>query len=330
MVDQALSTLEQYDLEIRGVRKGRGSWIVNCREGDFVLKEYTGGEEKARLQKKLTDKIMIETGVLVQEIVPNKEGGLLTKDSEERTYTIQTFMEGRECNVKDGQECEMAVRTMARMHKGMFLAESEEIENFTPYSLKKEFSKRNTELRRIRRYLKEKRQKNEFERFLNKSLPGFFEKALEVEESWEYYEKLCNAKGDQLQFCHGDYQHHNVWMDCNEIMILQFEKYMSDLPCRDLYLFLRKLLEKSNWDSEVGKEILNIYAKERPIPYIEQISMIYRFAYPEKFWKIANYYFNSKKSFIPEKSMEKLEKLLEQEKTKEDFVNNVLRKLYKE
>lgn len=325
MVDQALSTLEQYDLEVRGVRKGRGSWIVNCREGDFVLKEYKGSEEKVQLQKALTDKIMKETGVLVQEIIPDKEGNLLTKDPEERTYTMQTFMEGRECNVKESRECEAAVQTMARMHKGMFLAECDEIAGIAPYSLKKEFSKRNTELRRIRRYLKEKRQKNEFERFLNKSLPVFFEKALEVEESWEYYEKICNAKGEGLPFCHGDYQHHNVWMDYNEIMILQFEKYLPDLPCRDLYLFLRKLLEKNNWDSTIGKDMLRIYEKERPIPYIEQISMIYRFAYPEKFWKIANYYFNSKKSFIPEKSMEKLEKLLEQEAAKEAFINDVLR-----
>ena len=42
MVEQALSTLEQYDLEIKGVRKGRGVWIVNSKEGDFVLKEYKG------------------------------------------------------------------------------------------------------------------------------------------------------------------------------------------------------------------------------------------------------------------------------------------------
>ena len=330
MVDQALGTLEHYELEIKGVRKGRGNWVVNCREGDFVLKEYSGGEEKARLQKTLTDKIRKETGVLVQEIIPNKEGSLLTKDLEERTYTLQTFMEGRECNVKEGAECEAAVRTMARMHKGMNFTEGDENIDCSPYSLKKEFSKRNTELRRIRRYLKEKRQKNEFERFLYKNLPVFLEKALEVEESWEYYEKLCNTNGNGFQFCHGDYQHHNVWIDYNEIMILQFEKYIQDFPCRDLYLFLRKLLEKSNWDSAVGKEMLDIYAKERPIPYMEQISMIYRFAYPEKFWKIANYYFNSKKSFIPEKSMEKLEKLLEQENAKEDFVNNVLRKLYGE
>ena len=68
--------------------------------------------------------------------------------------------------------------------------------------------------------------------------------------------------------------------------------------------------------------------KERSLSFVEQISIIYRFAYPEKFWKIANYYFNAKKSFVPEKSMEKLEKLLEQESQKTLFINGVMRSLF--
>lgn len=328
MVDQALSTLEQYELEVRGVRKGRGHWIVNCKEGDFVLKEFKGSEEKASLQRILTSQILEQTGVLVQEIVPNKEGGLLVKDGEERSYTLQTYMEGRECNIKESRECSLAVLTMARMHKGMSV-EQKNTQDTVPYSLQREFAKRNAELRRVRRYLKEKRQKNEFERFLYKHFNLFFEKALEVEEEWTQYEPYCQNAGEQLQFCHGDYQHHNVWMNYQDVMILQFEKYMADFPCRDLYLFCRKLLEKNNWDAEVGKAVFEIYEKERTLPLVERISMIYRFAYPEKFWKIANFYFNSKKSFMPEKNMEKLEKLLEQENNKDIFMNETLKNLDK-
>ena len=106
-------------------------------------------------------------------------------------------------------------------------------------------------------------------------------------------------------------------------MILQFEKYIQDFPCRDLYLFLRKLLEKSNWDSAVGKEMLDIYAKERPIPYMEQISMIYRFAYPEKFWKTANTYYRSRKVWIPAKSVEKLEMVIKQTEEKKQFLDTI-------
>ncbi len=327
MVDQAINTLEQYELEIKSVRKGRGSWIINAKEGEFVLKQYNGSEERAMLQKTLTDRIIQETPVLVQEIVPNKEGQLFSKDGDERAYTLQTYMEGRECNIKDGKECAQAVNIMAKMHKGMYMNMIGGVKGGVPYSLKNEFYKRNMELRRIRRYLKEKRQKNEFERFISKHFNYFFEAALEVEENWEHYEQYMKPQEGSLQFCHGDYQHHNVWINYQEIMILQFEKFMTDLPCRDLYLFMRKLLEKNNWNCDIGKEILTIYEKERELPFIERISMVYRFAYPEKFWKIANYYFNSKKSFVPEKNMEKLERVLEQENYKENFINDSLRKL---
>lgn len=325
MVELALNTLDQYDLEIKGVRRGRDSWIISGKEGEFVLKEYKGSENKLKLQKMLTDQIERESGVLVQQIVANKEGNLLTKDAEENTYVLETFMEGRECNVKEKKDCTSAIETLATMHKCMQLPKTPETESITPYSLKREFEKRNTELRRIRRYLKEKRQKNEFERFLYKHISNFLEQGLEVEKEWEYYEKQGTPSEAEQTFCHGDYQHHNVWMNYNEIMVLQFEKFIPDMPCRDLYLFLRKLLEKNNWDVTIGKEMLDVYQKERRLPYQEQISLIYRFTYPEKFWKIANYYFNGKKSFIPEKSMEKLEKLLEQEAAKKAFINRVLR-----
>lgn len=326
MVEQALSSLDQYDLEIKGVRKGRGFWIVNCKSGDYVLKEYKGSPERVLLQKKITSQIVERTGVVVQEIVPNRDGEWISLDGDERKYMLQTYMEGRECNIKDERECALAVSTMARMHKGMYLNKSEAF-SVSPYSLKREFEKRNIELRRIRRYLKEKRQKNDFERFLHRHFNYFFEKALQVEEEWQEYEDFCMKESDTQAFCHGDYQHHNVWLSCQEVMVLQFEKFAPDLPCRDLYLFLRKWMEKNNWNMEAGKAVLEIYEKEREMTCAEWISMIYRFAYPEKFWKIANYYFNSKKSFVPEKNVEKLEKILEQDQDRELFINNVLRKI---
>ena len=102
MVEQALSSLDKYDLEIKGVRKGRGFWIVNCKNGDYVLKEYRGSQERVLLQKTLTTQIMEETGVVVQEIVPNKEGELISLDGDERKYMLQTYMEGREPGRRSG------------------------------------------------------------------------------------------------------------------------------------------------------------------------------------------------------------------------------------
>ena len=109
--------------------------------------------------------------------------------------------------------------------------------------------------------------------------------------------------------------------------IVNFEKCMPDNPIRDLYLLLRKLLEKSNWSVELGSELLSAYERVRSISARDYIDLYYRLAYPEKFWKIMNFYFNSGKAWIPGKNQEKLEKLIEQEKDKQHFLDEVFRKL---
>ena len=43
-------------------------------------------------------------------------------------------------------------------------------------------------------------------------------------------------------------------------------------------------------------------------------------AYPEKFWKIANRYYNSHKAWLSGRNIEKLEKVVAQEDAREQFL----------
>ena len=47
------------------------------------------------------------------------------------------------------------------------------------------------------------------------------------------------------------------------------------------------------------------------------------FAYPEKFWKILNYYFNNNKAWIPGRSMEKLRTVVNQNRMRREFVRTL-------
>ena len=44
------------------------------------------------------------------------------------------------------------------------------------------------------------------------------------------------------------------------------------------------------------------------------------FLYPEKFWKISNQYYNHRKSWIPPKTLEKLQKVLAQNEERHTFL----------
>ena len=69
--------------------------------------------------------------------------------------------------------------------------------------------------------------------------------------------------------------------------------------------------------------MLDAYQANRSFAPIELKQLYYRLAYPDKFWKIVNFYYNSKKSWIPDKNMEKLENLVKQEKAKEKLLKTL-------
>jgi hypothetical protein len=109
------------------------------------------------------------------------------------------------------------------------------------------------------------------------------------------------------------------------IVLTNFEKCVRDYPIRDLYLFLRKLLEKNNWSQTLGNMLIESYNRESVLTDEDCRQLYYRFAYPEKFWKIVNFYYNTGKAWMPIRNMEKIEKLFAQEKEKQLFLENILK-----
>lgn len=335
MNDRAVSLFEQYDIEVIRTRKGRGSILCESRQGLFTLKEFIGSKEKAEIMDILLTRMrkQLPSDIQVEAILKNKEGGLLTEDTDGTVYMVKSWFEGRECNVKDIEECETAVSILASLHNTMTLSKElvndSDLAGVNTFSLGNEYLRHNKELKKVRRFLKEKSQKTDFELFLNKNYDYYLNQAEQILQDYSQYSFL-EDEGDsrgELTFCHGDYQYHNILITDNRTSVINFDKIIIDRQIRDLYLFMRKILEKSNWSQETGERLIAAYDKVRPISAEDRISLYYRFAYPEKFWKIVNFYYNSRKSWIPGKNMEKLQKVLTQEKDKQQFLDEVLGKV---
>lgn len=326
MNDRAVELLEQYEIEVLRTRKGRGAILCETSQGSLILKEYVGSQERIELQDRLLKQVARADLVQVEQIVPDREGALFVKDNDGVKYVLKTWQDGRECSIHDRGECVEAVRLLARLHENMTLP-SDTSGLPAAYSAEKEYDKRNRELKRVRNYLQQKKQKSWFELSLRKALDGFLEEARAVTEEWKEYAGLTAEDGaaEAVSFCHGDYQYHNILQGSGGWLLVNFEKYVRDNPVRDLYLLLRKLLEKENWSVSLGAELLEAYEKERPVSAHSRIDLYYRLAYPEKFWKIANFYYNSGKSWIPGKNQEKLERVIAQEQEKQHFLDEVFR-----
>ena len=333
--DRAVSVLENYEIEVLRTWKGRGAMLCESDKGLLILKEYTGPKDKIIFQDALLKSISEQGFPSVESILKTKEGELIVYDQDRTPYILKTYFEGRECNVRDTKECIQAVKTLARLHKASFIDTS----GIFPGAgqrpecrIDKEYEKHNRELKKVRKFLKEKSQKTNFEIFLLKHYDYFLDLALQVAEEVGYYLRE-NGEGVKSEektgiVCHGDYQYHNILVtkgnaeERDGMAIINFEKCIRDNPVRDLYLFMRKLLEKGNWPIELGNLLLNAYHGEREMSEEDRVQLYYRFRYPEKFWKIVNFYYNSGKAWIPGRNLEKLERLLGQEEQKAGFLEN--------
>lgn len=318
MNDRCVTLLEQYEIEVSRTWKGRGAILCETNQGILIFKEYGAHREKIQFQDAVLSMIRSRGFYQIESIIRNKEGELLTRDQDGTSYVLKTYFEGRECNVRDRNECAFVMQTLARLHRAAVA------EPLLPYSenhctVSAEFEKHNKELRRVKKFLKEKSQKTDFEIYLIQCYDYFLNLALQVTEEFRFYEN-SRQHGKPGFYCHGDFQHHNLIFTGKELNLINFEKCVKDSPVRDIYLFMRKLLEKSGWSGETGFGLLTAYEKENELEKEEYIQLYYRMVYPEKFWKIVNFYYNSGKAWIPGKNLEKLVRVNEQEKEKIEFL----------
>ena len=318
MNDRAVSLLDQYEIEVVRTRKGRGAILCETDRGLLIFKEYGGNPEKLRVQDQLLKTVAERGFAQAESLIPNKEGELFVKDNDGVLYILKTYRDGRECNIREKGECLEAMKILARLH--LCTQDGLPIETPKTFSIGEEYEKKNRELKRIRKFLQARSQKTWFEIALLGCFDAFYDQAQEALEAWNEYGNVPREEG---AFCHGDYQYHNLILDDKGWYLINFERCTEDDPVRDLHLILRKLLEKSNWSRELGEDLLKTYEKIRPLSAISRIDLYYRLTYPDKFWKIANFYYNSGKAWIPGRNQEKLEKLIAQEKVKKEFLEQV-------
>ena len=105
-----------------------------------------------------------------------------------------------------------------------------------------------------------------------------------------------------------------------EMATTDFSKCRYDCQITDLYRFMRKILEKHDWNQRLGMRMLEQYMRTRPMTAKERRLLYIRMRYPEKFRKLANYYYAGNKAWISGRFLEKLEVLNAQAEKQEAFV----------
>lgn len=318
MYDYGLSVLEQYDVAVKDSYRGRGALLCRTDQGLLLIREFWGSEKKLSHQQELLLQIQKNQDVQVDVILPNKEGNLISTDGEGVPYVVRNWFEARECDTRSREDILRSVAALANIHKEMHLSP---IMDYAAPSLEEEFARHNRELRKIRKFVRQKRRKNEFESVFLSSVDWFLAEG-ELAEGILAGSKYGELRGmclEQGSICHGEMNQHNVLLQARFAAVTNFEHWNFDVQAADLYRFMRKILEKYNWEERLAWQIIEAYDKIRPLSEAEWENLGVRFAYPEKYWKLANYYYTHNKAWISGKTIEKLKRLVEQREIWRNF-----------
>lgn len=337
MDDKKQELLDQFDFPIYHMYRTRGAFLLQTDIGLCLLRNFTGSIPRLEFEDCLKNKLVSHGFSNVDTYIKNKQGSLLSADSYFDKFICKNWYEGEECNLRNTEKVLLAVKNLAILHKHLYLypisAEEESPIDYRSFpgniqkNLKEVFRKRTRELERVRCYLRGKNQKSDFEVFYLGICNDFYNQALCAAACMETsnYQKLYQEALEHCLICHGNYTQHNVLLHRDGVATLNFEKAVYGLQITDFYHFLRKTMEKNDWDWNLGLHMIETYHQKKEMSKEEYRILFLLLCYPEKFWKITNSYYNSKKSWIPFKNLQKLIAVQEQIKPRQSFLEQMER-----
>ncbi|MDO5155471.1 MAG: hypothetical protein Q4D51_05855 [Eubacteriales bacterium] len=184
------------------------------------------------------------------------------------------------------------------------------------------FVKHNRELMKIYKHVMKVKRKNAFEMLFLKEFKKYYEQGKYCVEQLESTcsVSFCQVEKEHFGICHGAYNQHNIILHEEQGAIVHFERFSKGNQLHDLYQFTRKAMEKNHFDVALLTELLATYSAHIPLSEEDYRYIYILFSYPEKFWKIANGYYNTNKSFLSPKHVEKLKNVICQEEEKQKML----------
>lgn len=314
--------LEQYGLTVKSTCRTRGAFLFETDKGWKIAKEFGGAKNKLAMQEQLQLHIRECGFEKIDCVLKNLEGELVTPDNEGVPYVVRDWYQGRECDTRSREDIQKGAVLLAKLHKVMQMPGQEA---YRRESLVDECIRHTMQMRKVKRFVRKKQRKNPFEDKLLSSMDYYIAQGEAASEELKKsdYELLRQEAWEEGCICHGEYNQHNILILGEDAAAVNFEKWNFDTQMTDLYQYMRKIMEKHDWNPTVAERLLDSYQAVRPLSESELRNLKLRMAYPWKFWKLVNFYANSNKVWISGKNMEKLEQIIEQKKKHLDFLAKV-------
>lgn len=237
-------------------------------------------------------------------------------------YAMTDFIDGRESSFENDADIRKASAALAGLHcasAGYIPPEGCKVQNELG-KLPGYFSKRLEDIRKMRKQAK--KGKSRFDQLFLRYADYFINMGENASDqlSSSSYGQLTARTMEERSFCHHDFTHHNVIMDNGGVTVINFDYCCYELRVYDIANLIRRKMRKSGWDIAKAGLIIHAYNSVSPLSSEELKVMGIMLGFPQKFWRVVNRYYNSRRSWSEKIFIGRLQEVIEEIEPFEAFI----------
>jgi spore coat protein I len=238
------------------------------------------------------------------------------------TYTLSKIPPGRECSFDNRDDLISAARLLGSFHnksKGFIPSEMnnavDELGKLPAF-----LSKRLEEIKKLKKIACKGRTK--FDCLFLDNVDNYIAAGEGVLESLgaSRYNEMVNDCRKEKSLCHHDFTYQNLIVSDNVMSLMNFEYCCYELKVYDLANFIRRKMRKCFWDIREAKVILDEYRTIEPLSNDDMVILRLMLIFPQKFWRVANKYYNSNRSWSEKSYIQRLYEVIDEAPYHENFM----------
>lgn len=313
---------ERYGLEVRGMVPYKDTFMLNTNRGKKILKKMMFSPERILFIYGAKEHLVKNGFINVDRYIETLYGEP-SFEFEGFNYVLNDFIEGRECNFDSDEEARKAAAVLATLHsasKGYSPSKDSKIQDELG-NLTSCFNKRLDDIKKLKKQAK--KGKGRFDHLFLEHIDYFIGMGEDAVTGLENsnYAKLVEKARLEGAFCHHDYTHHNILYTDDRLWVVNFDYCCFELKVYDLANLIRRKMRKCNWNIDKAKGLIDGYTSVEMLDSDEIAIMKLILLFPQKFWRVVNRYYNSRRSWSERSFAVKLQEVIDEVQGFSEFMN---------
>ena len=191
MNDKYKILLDQYDLHVDYLKRGRGEIICGTDQGLFALSATKLSEERLAVEHQWKEELIDQGFTKIDQYIENKEHEFISYDKYYEPFVMRRTFNGTECNIHSPSDLSSACRNLASFHRASGRIPYRADYGTPHFSLTKSYHQRRRELKSIWKYIGSRKNKGDFEYLFLQEIQPFWK---QLEDSSAKMEELTGLR----------------------------------------------------------------------------------------------------------------------------------------